>query len=281
MSGTVDRSGGAAALDPITVRQYGTNGPPIVVLHGGPGAPGSVADLAAALGTTFTVAEPLQRWSGGERLSVARHVEDLAQVFPPGASIIGSSWGAMLALSFAARYPSLAGPIALVGTGTYDAESRVVYANEVTRRLGRAGRAEMRALGEQLRSSRSRAERDALFAAIGRLALAAQAVDMIDTADPGLAVDGRGYEQTWSDALRLQQRGLEPQSFAAIRTPVLMLHGTDDPHPGPQIRDRLSAVMPQLEYLDFRECGHEPWRERRAREPFLASLRAWLAAHAA
>ena len=32
--------------------------------------------------------------------------------------------------------------------------------------------------------------------------------------------------------LRLQTEGIYPASFAAIKVPVLMVHGTFDPHPG-------------------------------------------------
>jgi hypothetical protein len=59
-----------------------------------------------------------------------------------------------------------------------------------------------------------------------------------------------------------------------------MLHGVEDPHPGPMIRDSLLAYVSQLEYAEIQRCGHESWRERHGREPFLAALRAWLREHA-
>jgi pimeloyl-ACP methyl ester carboxylesterase len=43
-------------------------------------------------------------------------------------------------------------------------------------------------------------------------------------------------------------RGIEPQAFAAITAPVLMVHGDDDPHPG-AIRETLRPFLPQLEYV--------------------------------
>ena len=76
--------------------------------------------------------------------------------------------------------------------------------------------------------------------------------------------------------LRRQATGLEPQSFDAIESPVVMLHGDDDPHPGTMIRDTLLPHIPQLEYIGIPRCGHEPWRERHGREPFLTALRGWL-----
>ncbi|MDP6349505.1 MAG: HisA/HisF-related TIM barrel protein, partial [Chloroflexota bacterium] len=35
--------------DPIEIRTHGARGPTVLLLHGGPGAPGSVSDLAADL----------------------------------------------------------------------------------------------------------------------------------------------------------------------------------------------------------------------------------------
>jgi pimeloyl-ACP methyl ester carboxylesterase len=56
-----------------------------------------------------------------------------------------------------------------------------------------------------------------------------------------------------------------------------MVHGADDPHPGPATRDLLRRYLPRLEYRELERCGHEPWNERQAREPFLAVVREWLA----
>ena len=91
-------------LELIQVRRYGSSDPTVVVLHGGPGAQGSAAGLARSLARDFKVLEPLQRRSGNVPLTVEQHVEDLAAVAPKPAILIGCSWGAMLGLSYAARY---------------------------------------------------------------------------------------------------------------------------------------------------------------------------------
>lgn len=54
---------------PIRVRRYGTSGPWVVLLHGGPGAGGYLAPLARSLADSFRVLEPLQRGSGSEPLT--------------------------------------------------------------------------------------------------------------------------------------------------------------------------------------------------------------------
>ena len=67
-----------------------------------------------------------------------------------------------------------------------------------------------------------------------------------------------------------------PVAFAAIDAPVIMLHGAADPHPGRMIRASLEPYLPQLEYIEWEACGHEPWREKATRGEFFAVLREWL-----
>jgi pimeloyl-ACP methyl ester carboxylesterase len=248
----------------------------VAVLHGGPGAPGSVASLARALSTDFRVLEPLQRRSGGAPLSVDLHVADLAAVLPEPVALVGWSWGAMLGLSFAARHPSRVSALALVGCGTYDPDSRARYREAMARRMGERGRARVEALRREIDAATDPVERDRLFAQWADLATSAQAFDPLPDPEPPLPFDPVGHEETWRDAVRLQDEGIEPAAFAAIRCPVLMLHGEDDPHPGPSTRDVLRRLVPHLEYVSFPRCGHSPWLERHGREPFLRALREWL-----
>src|SRR5712692_2832251 len=111
------------------VRTYGTAGPLVIVLHGGPGAPGHMSPVARGLADSFRVLEPFQRGSGAQPLTVAHHVEDLRELIESrcaGArpALVGSSWGAMLALAFASAHPDLAGPLVLIGCGTFDPTAR-------------------------------------------------------------------------------------------------------------------------------------------------------------
>jgi len=245
----------------------------VVLLHGGPGAIGGMGQLARELSDDFHVLAPKQRRAGGKPLTVARHVADLAQVAPPDARIVGWSWGAMLALSFATRHPERVRSLALVGCGTYDENSRASYHRAVDARLGPAGRRRVEELRRQMAGDPASADRT--MAELGLLLTSAQSVELIEPPEP-VECDARAHDETWLDALRLQREGVEPAAFAAIRVPVLMLHGDSDPHPGPLMHDQLRRHLPQLEYLELPRCGHLPWLERHAREPFLRALREWL-----
>ena len=113
----------------MRIRTYGSSGLVVVVLHGGPGTPGYMAPVARGLADRFRVLEPWQRGSTGVPLTVARHVADLHELVESrcgGArpALVGSSWGAMLALAYAAAHPHQAGSLVLIGCGTFDPSAR-------------------------------------------------------------------------------------------------------------------------------------------------------------
>lgn len=268
----------------LAVRHHGVGGPRVVVLHGGPGAPGSARGLARALSGHFSVLEPLQRRSGAVPLTIERHVEDLAAV-APRAAVVGWSWGAMLGLSYAVRHPELVTALVLVGCGTYSTSDRQLYSARLEAALGANGRARRDELRVAISSAEGSGEQDHLLAELGSLYTAAQSVDLLDEDNEddhegARCVDAQGNQETWSDVIRRQQEGQEPAAFAALRAPILMLHGEDDPHPGAAIRATLQRYLPHLEYVSFRRCGHEPWRERHAHVEFRRVLVQWLSRHA-
>jgi pimeloyl-ACP methyl ester carboxylesterase len=256
----------------------------VIVLHGGPAAGGSAAPIARGLADAFRVLEPWQRGSGPEPLTVARHVADLHEIVElcrgrtgmlP--ALVGESWGAMLALAYAAAHPDRAGPIVLVGCGTWDKASRARLlatrqeriTPEMAARLAEADACCME-------PGRRAALKHEITQSIDAYAPLSEIEPVQDENDRPPAFDLEAHLQTWNDMIRLQEQGDYPAAFAAIRSPVLMIHGNYDPHPGPMIRDSLLPYLPQLEYHELARCGHCPWNERYARGAFFAVLREWL-----
>lgn len=263
-------------METIKVREHGKTGPDVVVIHGGPGAQGSAASLAASLAPWARVREPIQRRSGILPLTVDQHAEDLFRVAPKKATYIGHSWGAMLALSFASLYPESVKSIVLVGCGAYDEASREEHARRTRVALGPQGVARVSDLERRLAEATDPAWRDSLLGQLGDTIERAQSVDPIGVTIADTEPDAAGHEETWSDVIRLQKEGIEPVRFAGINCPVLMLHGENDPHPGTMIRDALHPYVPQLAYIGIHQCGHVPWYERHGREPFFRALRQWI-----
>ncbi len=262
----------------VDYRVYGSQGPPVIIVHGGPGIAGYLAPVCRELSDCFRVFEPLQRMSEGEPLTVAQHVRDLhetvihscAQSRP---ALVGHSWGAMLVLAYAAAHPGIAQSLVLIGCGTFDAASREMFRGNVDRRMTPVQRAHLR------RMSRTIRDPDVRMCAVGRLLESAYSYDLVPHRDETEYYDSRGHEESWADMMRLQSEGVYPAAFSQIGAPVLMLHGLHDPHPGSSIYEALAHVIPQIEYVPLQWCGHYPWHERHAGAEFYELLQQWLCWH--
>ena len=260
----------------IFVRQYGSCREKVIVVHGGPGAAGHMARVARALSDCYGVIEPFQRQSGGERLTVARHVADLHEVVRLYAgtsrpALVGASWGAMLTLAYAAEHPDSSGPLVLVGCGIFDPVARAEMQNKIAERMT-----------DDIRAELERAEHlggDEGLRANARAMKGIYSYDPIGCPHQDGEIDARGHDETWRDMLRLQEEGIYPASFSRITAPVLMVHGAYDPHPGRLIFRSLQPFVPQLEYRELEQCGHYPWLERAASDTFFSVVGHWLRRH--
>ncbi len=135
----------------------------------------------------------------------------------------------MLALAYAAAHPKSAGPLVLVGCGTFDLASRARFKATLDERMGDALKARIAALEREIPDANRR-----LAAFAGLLSPVYDHDPLPD--DLGFeGCDARAHDETWSDMLRLQADGTYPAAFAGIESPVLMIHGAFDPHPGPMI----------------------------------------------
>lgn len=259
----------------IKVRQYGDHGAFVIVLHGGPAAPGYMKPVAIELAKQFRVIEPFQRGSSEKPLTVAQHVQDLQDVIASYCGkekplLVGHSWGAMLALAWAAEYPETPKGLVLVGSGSFDERTRERMQAIRESRMDATFRRHL----EQL--TKKHPKPNVRLAVLGGVYQRLDSVDLIRVRNHLHPCDAIAHEQTWNDMMRQQRAGVYPQTFVSIGCPVIMLHGDDDPHSGVMIRESLTPYLPQLEYVSWAHCGHYPWLEKTAYESFYETLSDWL-----
>jgi pimeloyl-ACP methyl ester carboxylesterase len=256
------------------LRLYGQPPFTVAVLHGGPGAPGTMAPVARELATEWGVLEPLQTAD-----SLDGQVEELRAVLDEHAdlpvTLIGSSWGAMLGYIVAARYPVHVRKLILVGSGVY--EARYAAGIEQTRldRLSEAERAHALELMELLERSDT-ADKALLMNEMGRIYTKADAYDPLTLDTEGLEAQYEMLVRVWSDAETLRASGELLALGKHIACPVLALHGDYDPHPAAGVREPLSSGVRDFRFVLLAHCGHLPWIERQARDEFFRRLRAEL-----
>ena len=97
------------------IRIYGKEPYKVVLIHGGPGAPGEMAPVANALKERYGVLEPLQSKDSVE--GQVRKLHEQLYGYDAPFILIGHSWGAWLAWIYAATYPKMVRHIILVGSG--------------------------------------------------------------------------------------------------------------------------------------------------------------------
>ncbi len=237
-------------------------------MHGGPGAPGSAFGLAKGLGSAL---EPFQASS-----SLQGQIDELtacivSEAAPPVA-LIGHSWGAMLALLTAAARPELVRRVVLVGSGGFTAES-YVRTNEA--RLARLS-PEDRARAEEIRAVRNANPNEAqpeLMLEYYRIISQADAFDADPDAEDGCAeFQNDVNKKVWAEAVALRESDELIERVAAVKCPVLAIHGDHDPHPVDAVEDPLKRVLVDFRMIVLAKCGHEPWNERQARDAFFALL---------
>jgi pimeloyl-ACP methyl ester carboxylesterase len=143
-------------------------------------------------------------------------------------------------------------------------------------RLAPSERAEVAALRARLPAAPP-AERDALLARWGALLARADAYDPLPGEEDHAGCDYAQHQAVWEEARARREAGDLLAAAGRVRCPVTVLHGAHDPHPAAPLRRDLAGAGVRLTFHLLARCGHEPWRERQARERFLALLEAAVA----
>jgi proline iminopeptidase len=248
-------------------------GPPVAWLHGGPGLWDYLAPLTALLDAEFTAVRFDQRGCGRSTgqdgpFTIEQAVDDLDQVraalgFSRWA-IAGHSWGAELALRYAARHPDRTTAVAYIGGIGAGNGFRDGHVAEERRRLG-PDRERWAALSAIPAADRTPAEERELCLLQWRTDFspgpdaARHALALWETRPPGAAINLAANRGLWRD------RATDDLLAAAagITCPVTMIFGNDDPRPW-TASDSLLAALPDASRTVLDDAGHAPWAERPA-----------------
>ncbi|QSH42391.1 alpha/beta hydrolase [Lentisphaerota bacterium ZTH] len=246
----------------------------IAMLHGGPGASGEMYPVSVELSDQFGIIEPLQG-----AVSLHEQVEELKEqlqsVTAAPVCISGFSWGAWLAILFAAEYPDLVKKLILIGCGALEAE----YASEVDlermRRLSESDKSELELLRKQLKTC-SLEEKKRLFARFGKLYSKTDSYHVMEIDNPKIDLHPEIFESVWPEGAAFRLSGQLLTAVRKVNCPVTIIHGANDPHPGYRVRQSFESVRKKVKFYELKRCGHKPWVEKYAREEFFKIIRSEL-----
>ena len=230
-----------------------------------------MAPVARELSSVGGVLEPLQTAD-----SIDGQIAELRNTFERYAdlpvSLIGFSWGAMLAFIFAARFPSYIKKLVLLSSGAFEEK----YAESImATRLGRLTEREKEELSTliDILDEPAAGDKDSALARLGRLISKADAYDPISVGEENLEVRYDIYQSVWKEAQQLRSSGRLLDLGREIRCPVVAIHGDHDPHPFDGVKIPLSQVVKDFRFILLERCGHRPWLEQEARESFYKILK--------
>lgn len=262
----------ATTAVPLYWCAYGDpSGERLLLLHGGPGAHHEyLLPQMLRLAERYELVTYDQRGGGRSRtddpapVTWQSHVEDLGRVVHElglqPLTIVGYSWGAMLALLYALEartHSTLAAPqrLVLIDPAPLTREFRHAFEAEFARR--QQGE-EVQRLRQELAASGLR-ERDpaAYRQRIFELSVAGYFADPTRARDlTPFRVTGRVQQSVWES---LGDFDLLP-SLSALTIPALMVHGWDDPIPAESTIAAARAMRARCVVLEA--SGHVPYVEQ-------------------
>jgi proline iminopeptidase len=224
-------------------------GPLRVLLHGGPGASHDYLrpQLDALGGRLFYYDQRGSGRSPGAPVGWREHVEDLEQIrrqlSVEKLTLVGYSWGSLLAMLYAVEHPERVERMVLLSPAPAAARERA----ETERRMT-AKRDDVETLRARL-DLKDRKNRFALAVA-GYFYDPARALELTP-----FLVQQRAEQAIWSS---LGDYDLRPR-LRSLEIPSLVVHGRQDPIPLETARATAEALRADL--FEIERCGHVPYIE--------------------
>jgi len=243
----------------------------VAVVHGGPGAPGSIAPVARELSLSTGVLEPLQT-----KNSIKGQVEELYNVLKENADIpvvvIGHSWGATLSYLTAARYPALVKKLILIGTPPLETKNLPPLTPVWLDRLSEAERIEFASL-EEIVWDGTTEDKNESMGQLFRLITKGDSYDMIPSRDEVLEYQANMNVFIFRDLEKFRKNVNMIDLIRNIDCPVTAIHGDSDPRPAAAVKEPLFGALKDFKFILLEKCGHYPWMEKYARDVFFKVLR--------
>lgn len=249
------------------VRIYGETPYKIVLVHGGPGAIGSLKGFAKELFdlSSIGVMEALQ-----SKYTINELMEELHnQIRESGCekvTLIGHSWGAWLVALVAAKYPTVVERIILVGCPPLQNK----YVSQISDRRMENLSEEDGAIFQRLVHNRATDEDmqkvSRIFEQSDNYCLENRALHSADHTDSTM------HNEIWSEAAKLRADGTLLEICKRIKCQISLIQGATDPHPAEGVIKPLQEIGVSCEAYILEKCGHSPFMEKYAKEEFYRIL---------
>jgi proline iminopeptidase len=257
---------------------------PIIVLHGGPGALDhtyllpQMLDLATDRQVTFYD----QRGSGKslgfnldpQTINITNFVQDLEALRKnlgyEQFTLLGHSWGGVLALNYAISYPQNISTLVLLASAPHNTQGFQIFLKEYDKRLAPL----TPEITKITNSTDFKKLEPAALSAYYRLIFSKYFYNPDDVAKLSLSFNAESYKSGMSVTQILQKNYLAKfdlsNDLPKLKVPVLMIHGANDIVPLATAK-ATNDLLPDSKLVILQECDHFPYIEQSTE--FLANVR--------
>jgi pimeloyl-ACP methyl ester carboxylesterase len=243
------------------------SGPPVVVLHGGPGLSEYTQALVGELDDAFTVYRYQQRGLAPSTTSgpfdIETHVADAVAVLDgiglERAYIVGHSWGGHLAMHLAARHPDrLLGLVSVDPLGAIPDGGEADMERIMTERISPEGLS--KALELDRRAMAGEGTPDDALESLAILWPSYFSPHAAAPPMPDIELSIPCYAGTFDSIHEQFALGTLQTLLPGLEVPSFFLLGADSPIP-PEHGIASAALIPGARYEVLDECGHFIWLE--------------------
>lgn len=248
-------------------RLYGAPPYKTMILHGGPGAIGDVSELCLYISDFQSVLEPFMI-----EKSIQKQIDLLKKELSSPVTLVGYSWGAMMAILLANTYPELIEKLILISCPPLNSEDAQLIMKTRMQRLTEEERHKFTDLMQQAEEAKSDVIKTNIMLESLKITDKADMVNpmMLDYDSMDFKLDV--YEALWPPTSEFRTEGKFIEAVKNIQKPITFIHGAYDPHPISSIQ----KIIPDLynaKLHTIENCGHTPWLEKDAKDSFFALLK--------
>lgn len=247
------------------IKQLGSKQCQLVLIHGGPGAIGSLHCLAEQLSVSIGVAEQFQSKYTIEEVLIELY-NDIVSLNCK-VTLLGHSWGAWLAGLFAKEHPELVHKLILVGCPPLVKEYVSKIEERRYQRFTFDEQQQFKKLLNQLENP-NYSHKEESIEQLGKLVEKADNYCLDLELMNSSQADGEMYDAIWKVAAKWRDEGRWLTIFRAIKCPVYLLQGKYDPHPIEGVTEPLLKAHIITKVYEFQKSGHSPFLELYDRKSF-------------